>query len=77
MLGHVDSRYRGYVRAEVPKRRAKQDMAKWLKAQKTLVLPAILEARPGIDKGRGIGHTEINPAIPMLGLFTPPASTHR
>ena len=40
-----------------------------MKAQNTVVVPAIVEARPAIDKGRGIGNTEIKPGNPDVGFI--------
>lgn len=36
---------------------------------KIVVVPAVLEARPSMDKGRGIRHTEIKPGNPDIGLI--------
>jgi hypothetical protein len=44
-------------------------MTKWLKAQNTLVVPAKVEARAAIDKGGGIGNTEIKPGDPDVGFI--------
>jgi hypothetical protein len=51
----------------VPKRSAKQDLTKWLKAQKTLVVPAQVKARPAIDKSGSIRNTEIKFVNPDVG----------
>ena len=53
----------------MPERGAKQDLTKWRKAKNTVVVPAIIEARPAIDKGCGIGNTEIKPGNPDVGFI--------
>jgi hypothetical protein len=53
-VGRFGDRYGGYVRAEVPKRRAKQDMTKWLKVDLRHVPWRIEDGNTGRHR-RGFG----------------------